>query len=111
MWAGFDAEDLHTLVFEVFDKKVCLGEVRVSLTKAPKDSLVDAWLQLKPSSEGKKKGGPDSVPGVVHVRYILSVLRETRPKQADMVPQEFFYRKNKIEFKPGDLIAFSVSWR
>ena len=93
----------------MFDKKTILGEVRVALNKAPKDSLVDAWIPLKPSSEGKKKGPSQGVAGGhLHVRDILSAMPETRPvKPADMVPQEYFYRKNNLVFRSGDLIAFS----
>jgi hypothetical protein len=94
----------------VFDKKTILGEVRVALNKAPKDSLVDAWMPLKPTSEGKKKSANNLVmaAGHLHVRYILSAMTETRPaKMSEMVAQEYFYRKNNLVFRPGDLIAFS----
>jgi hypothetical protein len=94
----------------VFDKKTILGEVRVALNKAPKDSLVDAWMPLKATSEGKKKPANNvaMAAGHLHVRYILSAMSETRPpKPADMVAQEYFYRKNNLVFRPGDLLAFS----
>ncbi len=95
-------------VATVFDKKTVLGEVRVSLNKAPKDSLVDAWIPLKASTEGKKKNDAQGGGGHLHVRYVLSTIAETRPaKPSDMVPQEYFYRKNNIVFQAGDLIAFS----
>ncbi len=127
-WTAFDDLEIKTLVLEgwrivsffslavltpgvaVFDKKTILGEVRVALNKAPKDSLVDAWIPLKPPSEGKKKGPKDvaMAGGHLHVRYILSAMPETRPaKPADMVPQEYFYRKNNLMFRAGDLIAYS----
>ena len=44
-WAGWDDTNMKTLVFEVFDKKTNIGEVRLALSKVPKDSLVDAWVR------------------------------------------------------------------
>jgi hypothetical protein len=38
---------LQTLVFDVFDKKTHLGEVRLSLAKCPREALVDTWVALK----------------------------------------------------------------
>ena len=106
-WVGWDDDQMKTLVFEVFDKKTNLGEVRVSLPRAPKDSLVDAWIPLKPAAEGKKKGGQQSVSGQIHVRYIFSLVPETRPEMRKMIKQEFFYKKNDLQFRSGDLLCFS----
>jgi len=104
-WCGFDDPDMKTLIFEVFDNKVCVGEARLALHKIPKEALVDSWVPLKPSN---KKHAPQQVYGQVHVRYVFSAIPETRPvKPEDQIKMEYFYTKNNTVFRPGDLIAYS----
>ena len=106
-WIGWDDKEMKTLVFEVFDKKAKLGEVRISLPRAPKDSLVDAWIPLKAAPEGKKKGSGQMASGDLHIRYVFSLVPETRPQMSKMIKQEFFYKKNNVQFRAGDLICYS----
>jgi hypothetical protein len=104
-WAGFDDVEMKTLIFEVFDNKVCVGEARLALAKIPKEALVDSWIPLKPSSQ---KGAPQQVYGQVHVRYLFSAITETRPlKPEQQIKMEYFYTKNNTVFRAGDLIAYS----
>ncbi len=37
----------------MYDKKLHLGEVRLSLQKAPKEALVDTWVPLKVSGRAR----------------------------------------------------------
>lgn len=104
-WCGFDDPEMKTLIFEVFDNKVCVGEARLALHKIPKEALVDSWVPLKPSS---KKNAPQQVYGQVHVRYVFSAIPETRPvKPEQQIKMEYFYTKNNTAFRAGDLIAYS----